>query len=347
MLTPMQVQYLVALCCRKREPDAIDIIVGDMVQDSAAEKERDVDVTVTIREDDGSLTAFMAYEVKREGERLDVISVEGLCAKLNDMPLVTHRAIVSTSGYTDGAISKAKAHKVGLYILKPWTRPVSEQFPEFPNVGLPAEFLANFHSTLLYWEGYSFYFVCPAGPPFFVTTNETRIVAKDGSPHEHFRTLEEYQKALLLRSTEILYLLQPAQALATSFPNSTTVGQDTYATSPACAHTHTLDIREDQVFLKIDSDPVQAVTTNISGSLQWRRRKRTPEFYIMESVQSGDIFAAAAVADFGAGDGRMFVMVFPPDSRELDFHIVQLLEKHKNAIRKLKVPPTKRAQKSP
>ena len=63
----------------------------------------------------------------------------------------------------------------------------------------------------------------------------------------------------------------------------------------------------------------------------------------MEAVPSGEIFAAAAVAEFGTADGRMLVIVFPPDSRALDFHIVHLLEKHKNAIRKLKVPPMKRA----
>jgi hypothetical protein len=343
MLTPMQVQYLVALCCRSREPDAIDITVGDMVEDSAAEKERDVDITVTIREADGTLTAFMAYEVKREGEPLDVVAVEQLCVKLKDMPSVTHRSIVSSSGYTDGAINKAKAHDVGLYIWKPWTRPLSEQFPQFPNVGTPAEFLAGFQTTLLCWTGYKFNLICPDGPPSFTWQGDTRIVAKGGGLHGDFRTMAEFQNALLLRSTETLFSIEPAQTILRTYP-LVAVGDDGYDSSPAWPHTHTIGISEDQIFLKLDSGPVHAVTATISGFLQWRRRKRTPEFYMMESVSLGEIFAAAAVADYGAGDGRMFVMVFPPDSRELHVHIFQLLEKHKNAIRKLKIPHT---QKSP
>jgi hypothetical protein len=343
MLTPMQVQYLVALCCRKREPEAIDIIVGDMVEDPAAEKERDVDVTVTIRESDGSLTAFMAYEVKREGEPLDVVAVEQLCAKLGDMTSITHRSIVSSSGYTGPAIKKAKAHNVGLFTWKPWTKPLSEQFPKFPDTGTPAEYLAGFQSTLLYWIRHKLHLVCSEGPSSFTWDGTTRIVGEGGGPHKDFRTMAEYQDALLLRSTETLFLLEPAQTIHRTYPILATVGDDAFQSSPAWPHTHTIDISADQVLLNLESGPTRAVTATISGFLQWRRRKRTPEFYIMESVPSGEIFAAAAVADYGAGDGRMFVMVFPPDSRDLDFHIVQLLEKHKTAIRKLKIPQMKPA----
>ena len=76
MLTPMLVQYLVALCCLRRNPEAVDVTIGDLVLDIAANKTRDVDVTVTLHEDDGTVRAFKAYEVKREGEPLDVAKVE-------------------------------------------------------------------------------------------------------------------------------------------------------------------------------------------------------------------------------------------------------------------------------
>ena len=68
MLTPMLVQYLVGLCCLRRNPDAVDVTVGDLVQDVAANKPRDVDITVTLHEANGTVRAFKAYEVKREGE---------------------------------------------------------------------------------------------------------------------------------------------------------------------------------------------------------------------------------------------------------------------------------------
>jgi len=116
----MLVQYLTGLCCLHANSDseAVDIIIGDMVMDIAAEKERDVDVTVTITGEEGVTHAFMAYEVKRERHPLDVTVIEQLCLKLADMPSITHRAIVSASGYSESARKKAACHGVEMYEFK-------------------------------------------------------------------------------------------------------------------------------------------------------------------------------------------------------------------------------------
>jgi hypothetical protein len=158
MLTPMIVQYLVGLCCLRHDPDAVDVTVGDIVFDAAAGKERDVDVTVTVQDESGIVTAFKAAEVKHEGQTLDVGTIEQLWIKLADMPKVTHKSIFSSSGYTDGAKAKAAAHSVELYSLKPWDRPIGEDFPDFEGVKTPAEFLAHFESNLLYWVNYRFFY---------------------------------------------------------------------------------------------------------------------------------------------------------------------------------------------
>ena len=50
MLTPMMIQYLVGLCCLRHDPDAVEITLGDMVYDHVAEKDRDVDITITFKE---------------------------------------------------------------------------------------------------------------------------------------------------------------------------------------------------------------------------------------------------------------------------------------------------------
>ena len=65
MLTPMMVQYLVGLCCLRHDPDAVEITLGDMVYDHVAEKDRDVDITITFK-DGNEITAFKAAEVKKE-----------------------------------------------------------------------------------------------------------------------------------------------------------------------------------------------------------------------------------------------------------------------------------------
>src|SRR5262249_101385 len=72
MMTPMLVQYLVGLCCLRNDPDAVDVTVGDLVLDEAANKRRDVDVTVTVKDHGGNIQAFKATEVKHEGRPLDL-----------------------------------------------------------------------------------------------------------------------------------------------------------------------------------------------------------------------------------------------------------------------------------
>ena len=114
MLTPMMIQYLVGLCCLRHDPDAVEITLGDMVYDHVAEKDRDVDITITFK-DGNEVTAFKAAEVKKESQPLDVATIEQLCLKFIDMPQITHRSIFSTSGYTEAAKKKAKHYSVELY----------------------------------------------------------------------------------------------------------------------------------------------------------------------------------------------------------------------------------------
>jgi len=338
MLTPMLVQYLVGLCCFRRNPDAVDVTVGDFVLDVAARKTRDVDVTVTLSEEDGTVCAFKAYEVKRETEALDVATVEQLCIKLRDMPTVTHRAIVSASGFTDGAIAKAHAHNVQLLVLKPWTQPLADQFPEFKGVGPPDQFLRRFQSNLLYWVGWRLSIRAPDGPRSFTYDNSWPVFAADGSGHKKYPNWIAFADALLLRSTEILFALEPAQTIARTFPAEPMAENDDFVASPAWPHTHTLGVLEDQVFLKFDTGLALVDSVTISGYLQWQKRKQLPEFHILESVPTGEVFAGAAIANWGSPDGKMFAMILSPDSRTVGIHTIQLQEKHKNAIRQLKIP---------
>lgn len=136
----MIVQYLVGLCCLRHEPDAVEITVGDMVFDNAACKERDVDVTVKVQNEDGTVAAFKAVEVKHEKKAIDVATIEQLCLKLADMPSVTDKSIFSSSGYTPSAIAKASTHSVELYSLKSWNRLIEDDFPDFEGIKTPAEF---------------------------------------------------------------------------------------------------------------------------------------------------------------------------------------------------------------
>jgi hypothetical protein len=97
--------------------------------------------------------------------------------------------------------------------------------------------------------------------------------------------------------------IHPAVTIARTFPAESLANNDEYEATPAWPHTHTLDVVKDQVFLKFDTGLALIDSVTISGRLQWQRRKRTPEFHILEQVPTGEAFAGAALADLGSSDG--------------------------------------------
>ncbi len=120
MLSHGDVHFLVGLLQVVTAPEPVAVELGSMILDDAAEEERDVDVTVTYLGDAGAASGLVGIEVKDHGRPLDVTHVEQLSLKLADMRLVTQRGIVSSSGYTEPAIRKARAHNVHLYALEDW-----------------------------------------------------------------------------------------------------------------------------------------------------------------------------------------------------------------------------------
>lgn len=137
MLTPTDVHYLVGLLTMSAEADGVEIELGSMVPDSASEEERDVDITVTARNPDRSVLGFGGVEVKAHRRPLDSTHVEQLSAKLNDMPSLTSRAIVSASGFFGPAIKKAEKHGIDLLELKDWDQR-NQGFDHFKSKFVPS-----------------------------------------------------------------------------------------------------------------------------------------------------------------------------------------------------------------
>ncbi|HYM43670.1 MAG TPA: hypothetical protein VET46_12995, partial [Steroidobacteraceae bacterium] len=288
-MTPMLFQYLVALCCARRNPDAVDITIGDDVRDATTGAPRDVDVTVTLLEEDGSRRAFKGFEVKREGTPLDVTEVEQLCMKFVDMPDVTHRAIVSATGYTANAIKKAQAHNVQVLQRKEWTRPVAELIPDLDRMGPPAEAF-TFKTRGLIWADCSYYLIAPGGPPSFRWTPEQTLYAEDGTPHQAFPTVGLYLEALRQRSQGLLWALAPMQEHVT--PEVVAMeAKEGAADTPSWAHTHYLEVGADNAYLKLNQEGlVRIAGVHISGHLQWQLRIRIPQFFVLEDVITHEIF---------------------------------------------------------
>jgi hypothetical protein len=279
-ISPMLFQYLIGLCCLRWDTDAVDVIVGDMVYDAGVEKQRGVDVTVTVSEGDEPSYAFKAYEVKRESSPLDVADVEQLSIKLLDMPSVTHRAIVSASGYTDGTQTKAARHGVDLYSLREWTQPLQEQFPALATQRTAAECFPM-EKCLLCWPVYQLMLVTREAAGNFSVQDEDEVFDSRGSRHPRFANFAAYKRELLLRSTEILCALEPAVSVMRTFPVPLSAPHGEVPAGPAWPHTHTLDVSGDDVTVGTSSGSHMLDVATINAS-SFRPRQA-----ILASTSSG------------------------------------------------------------
>lgn len=337
ILTPMMVQYLVGLCCLRHDPTAVEIIVGDMVYDKAAEKKRDVDITITFKNEDGSVSAFKAAEVKKESKPLDVATIEQLCIKFSDMPQITHKAIFSTSGYSEAAKAKAKYHLVDIYTLKPWNKRIEYDFPDFNGVSIPSEFLAIVDACILRWLEHSSYIVVPNGPSAFHWNDDTPLFLPDGSPHDKYSDMGKYIGILERRSADILCTINPILNVAKKLIHPSEKTDREPFSALVFNHSHTMGINTDDAYLKLEDTLCKITSITLSGILQWDIKRREPEFYILENALTQEIFAGAAIADYGENDGRMFAMIFPESGREIGIHPFFIPEKQKNIIHNLKL----------
>ncbi len=120
MLTATDIHYIVGALSRATHPESVNVEMGSFVWDEASESYRDVDVTITVHNPGGTVWVFKGIEVKAHSRKLGSEAVEQLTQKMKDMPAITHRAIVSASGFTGPAVKKAKKHGVELYELKEW-----------------------------------------------------------------------------------------------------------------------------------------------------------------------------------------------------------------------------------
>jgi hypothetical protein len=136
MLTHTDVHLLVGMLSLVTSPDDVEVELGSLVRDEASESDRDVDVTITTRNSDGTRRGYGAIEVKDETKPLDVQAVEQLIAKLGDMPSITQSSIVSSSGYSKAARKKAARHHVELLRFRDWRR--GERVFPFLNPNLEA-----------------------------------------------------------------------------------------------------------------------------------------------------------------------------------------------------------------
>jgi len=107
-LSDTDIHYLAGYLYVASGENLVSVTLGEKIYDASADEERDVDIAVI----SAGTIGVLAAEVKDHARSLDVTVVEQLCQKLRDMPSVTRRAIVSSSGFTAPALRKAASHDV-------------------------------------------------------------------------------------------------------------------------------------------------------------------------------------------------------------------------------------------
>lgn len=145
MLTPIDIHYLFGLLTLVSQPNSVDVELGGMLYDGASKKNRDVDVVLTYNDVAKGKSVITGIEVKKHGRPLDVEHVEQLIIKLKDMNEIETKKIVSASGYTNGAINKAREHGIELLILSDWNK----NFDDFEHIKLTGDFI--FINKVLSW----------------------------------------------------------------------------------------------------------------------------------------------------------------------------------------------------
>ena len=198
--------------------------------------------------------------------------------------------------------------------------------------------------VLLCWVQPQFAIVVPAAKGAFTVQPNDALLNAVGGQHGKRQTFAAYQSELLLRSTEVLFPLEPAATVARTFPIPFSAPEGITPAGPAWPHTHTLDVASDTVHLDTGSGVCRVERVTITGHLQWQRSTDKPLYYVVDHIPSGEAFAGAMIST-GERDGHMTALVFSPKTRDIAIHFVRLAEKHHNCIRRLKLEfPDTRAE---
>ncbi len=340
-MTPMHFQYLVGICCLRCQPDAVEMTIGDRVRDAVSESDRDVDVTIMVAETDGTRTAFMGYEAKMEKGALDVAEVEQLVTKLNDMPDLTIRAIVSAKGFSETAIRKASKRGVKLFEFRDWTENVQAGFPKMSLQGPASESLYCCH-TEFRWVGENTpVFLNPSDPArdqyLAQMSDEMPLLQADGSPHPKYANLKAFFVTFTAEVAGRLSERPEAQAVIMAPlpypPNERPdgpVGEPIYFPDVFC------DI-EEPIYFRTQTGLQRMKSAHFSPRLQWHYKRIRSEYRILVDVHTQDVYAGAAITSTPIHEEMLMAFVLIPGSTDLLARTVLLTEKQKNFIHRLKV----------
>lgn len=284
MLSPTDVHYLVGLLTMISNPESVEIILGDVVHDDIADKDRDVDITVTYKDVNGQISAFKGIEVKKHSRPLDVTHIEQLSAKLNDMSKVSHRSIVSASGYTEPARKKAEAKGVDLFEFIRWNNPMEG----FGHVSFPPDFRIK-QSTLMWVGSPSVAFNPKENIPDEIKnqiTGDSRICGFTGDKDNNHKTFQQLADEL---SSNVIATIKDREEI-----KSLTPGIE--------KHVKYLFNMMDGMYVELKDSKLYLKQALLQGKVTWKEQIILPEFKVLIKVGESTPYVGCAIAELSQGN---------------------------------------------
>jgi hypothetical protein len=279
MLTPNDVHLLVGLLTQASSPDNVAVELGSLVYDTAAEKLRDVDITVD--HPIGEIRALKGLEVKKHKDPLDVTHVEQLAMKLGDMPSLTSRQIVSASGYTAAAIKKAAAHDLELLKLTNWD-PKKYSFEHAQFSGMSAFSSRSLH----YVDGPHIHIEveragCFDGDPALI-----QVTDEEGRPHSSGLTFAQFKNNIVINATNELSKTEQVSTLSGDATKAVSVWMDF----------------SDHPYLKTGDVIVKIKGARIQGVLCWKETPCEAQYKVLVDETTDRPIIGCALAELPNGN---------------------------------------------
>ncbi len=316
MLTPTDIHILVGLLTSVTSPDDVEIMLGDLVYDGKADERRDVDVTVTYKDANGIVTAFKGIEVKKHARPLDVTHIEQLCIKLNDMPNISHKAIVSASGYRQPAIKKAEAHGVNLYSLIPWDNPMAG----FEHIRFQPDFHVKY-KTLTWAKGPLVIYNPSDNIPSEIKnkiTDDIRIFGNISS-NDNNKTIKQLDDKLSLDTVQNLINKEEIKALSPGVEKE--------------VECHINDLGN--LYINLEGSKIPLKQALVKGVVVWQEQKLLPVYKAIIRVGESKPYVGCAIMETPQGD----LVGFPVSRVDRNINLINIpvSERNKEKIRKLRL----------
>jgi hypothetical protein len=317
MLSATDVHYLVGFLTIMSSPGDVDITLGNFVYDEAAEEKRDVDITVTYKDEKGLLSVFRGIEVKRIGRPLDVAQVEQLAAKFRDMPAINHKGIVSASGFSKPAVRKAAAHDVELFTFAEWANPMVG----FEHVKFAPWMTAQ--QNIFSFAAAPHVIFNPKDPIPEEIRNQlnedSRLCDSRGNPHTVFKTIRDLTDAMEIMALNQDDIHRFVQSLPSGQPQNINVNVEL----------------PEGIFLKTDDQNLLLKTALMIGPAIRVDAPLSLNFRIL--VREGEETPVAGCAITELANGTLLAVGLGQVDRSVKFAPVPLSIRNQNKIQELKL----------